>query len=72
MNTLDVDNEKFVDIVERFRVGSINGEAVIKVDDLRAFIDSFDSITIRNKDYAMRQAALNSRESTSSKKDKEV
>ena len=69
MNTLDVDNEKFVDIVERFSPGFINGEAVIKVSDLRAFINSFDSVTIRNKDYEMRQVALNSRESAKLEKD---
>lgn len=71
MNNLDVDNETFINIVERFSPGFINGEAVIKVCDLRAFIDSFDSITIRNKDHEMRQVALNHMESTKSKKDKE-
>ena len=70
MNSLDVDNEKFIDIVERFSPGYINGEPVIRICDLRAFIDSFDSIVIRNKDHEMRQVALNSPESTKSKKDK--
>ena len=66
MNSLDIDNEKFIDIVERFSPGFINGEAVVNVSDLRAFIDSFDSITIRNKEHEMRQAALNARENTKS------
>lgn len=68
MNSLDVDNEVFINITEQFRAGFINSEAVIKVCDLRAFIDSFDSITIRNKAYEMRQVALKSRKSTKAKK----
>ena len=51
MNVLDVDNETFINIVEGLRAGSINGEVVIKICDLRAFIDSLDSIIIRNKAY---------------------
>ena len=71
MNSLDIDNEAFIDIVERFSPGFINGEVVVNIGDLRAFIDSFDLIVIRNKDYEMRQVALNAVEITKSKKGKE-